>query len=102
MRLADFIFAARPMLLLPVWSIYLIACKFSYGQARFDARALMSLIAVSLVAVGAYFINQIYDYQTDLINKKLGFLQRGLISRSEMTAAYISVSLVGLIAGFAA
>jgi 4-hydroxybenzoate polyprenyltransferase len=101
-RLVDFIFAARPMLLLPVWSIFLIACKFSYGQTPFDIRVLMSIIAVSLAAVGAYFVNQIYDYHSDLINKKLGFLQRGLISRSEMTAASISVFLLALITGFAA
>jgi 4-hydroxybenzoate polyprenyltransferase len=100
-KLIDFIFAARPMLLLPVWSVYLIACRFHYGGTQLDVGALMLLIAVSLVAVGAYFVNQIHDYQSDLMNKKLGFLQRGLINKSEMTAAYISVSSVGLILGLA-
>ena len=85
MRLADFIFAARPMLLLPVWSIYLIASKFSYQHAPFDWKASLSIIAVSLAAVGAYFVNQIYDYHTDLINKKLGFLQRGLLATNLQT-----------------
>jgi 4-hydroxybenzoate polyprenyltransferase len=66
-----------------------------------DTETYLVLIGATLLFSGAYYINQIYDYESDLINKKLGFLQKGVIKRREMTAAYISVSVLGLVSGFA-
>lgn len=98
MKIIDFIFAARPMLLLPVWSVYLISFKMT-GNA-FARESFMSLIGLTLIFAGAYYINQIFDYESDLINNKLGFLQKKMISQTEMTAAYIVVTLLGLTACF--
>lgn len=61
---------------------------------------MLPLIAVTLIVIGGYYLNQIYDYESDRINRKLGFLQSGMIGRSEMMAAYLAATLTGLIIGF--
>jgi len=95
-KAVDFVFAARPMLLLPVWSIYLVTYHFTNSPAHFDLRAFMILTAISLIMVGCHYINQIYDFQSDLINNKIGFLQKEFISKSEMVAGYLAVTMLGL------
>lgn len=100
MKIIDFIFAARPMLLLPTWSIFLITSRLKWGGSKFDYDSALILISVTLITIGAYLINQIYDYESDKLNKKLGFLQRGIIKKSEMMAVYIVTSILPLIAGF--
>jgi len=92
----DFIFAARPLLLLPTWSIFLITRAFLTDGNHFNAASFQSLVAVTLVSVGTYYINQVFDFQSDLINKKGGFLQRGFIREGEMLGAYGAVTVVGL------
>lgn len=100
MKVIDFIFAARPMLLLPVWSIYLLAFKLRYPYQAWDDSNTLALVSLTLISAGAYYINQIFDYDSDLINQKIGFLQKDIISRSQMMAAYLSVSVVSIIAAF--
>ena len=67
MKLIDFIFAARPMLLLPVWSLYLISFAFYKTNQQFDVADYIIMAGLTLLFAGAYYINQIYDYQSDLI-----------------------------------
>ena len=95
MRLLDFIFAARPMLLLPVWSIYLVTHHFLNLDGKIGAKAFVTLSAISLLMAGSYLINQIYDFQSDVINNKIGFLQRGYLEKREIAAAYFSTTVVG-------
>jgi len=102
MKAIDFIFSGRPMLLLPVWSIYLISWRIINPPASHGGDFFLLFAGLSLVAMGAYLINQIFDYQSDLINRKVGFLQKGLISRGEMIAAFAVISAAGLGLGLAA
>ncbi|SYZ73797.1 putative UbiA prenyltransferase [Candidatus Zixiibacteriota bacterium] len=92
MKILDFLFAARPMLLLPVWSIYLVSFNSLSGGLNLKRSSLIVLASLTLMTAGVYFINQIFDYESDLKNGKLGFLQKGLIRRSQMMAAYLSVT----------
>lgn len=88
------------MLLLPVWSLYLIANNFYFGPASFDLYGFIALVSLTLLVAGAYYINQIYDYQSDLINKKIGFLQSGKIKKNEMIIVYVTISVISIITGF--
>ncbi|MEP0827141.1 MAG: UbiA family prenyltransferase [bacterium] len=97
MKVIDFIFAARPMLFLPVWSIFLLTYHTISPAEPLPPSAFAKLISVSLMTAGIYYINQYFDYQTDLINRKLGFLQKGFISHREIIAAYLSVSILAFI-----
>ena len=88
------------MLLLPVWSLYLIAHNFYFENDSLNRLDFIVLICLTFVVAGAYYINQIYDFQSDLINKKLGFLQSGKISKNEMIIVYAVISLIAIITGF--
>ena len=100
MKVIDFIFAARPMLLMPVWSIYLLAFRLRYPFQAWEDANTLALVGLTLVSAGAYYINQIFDYESDRINNKIGFLQYDIISKNEMIAAYLSVSLIAVIVTF--
>jgi len=98
MKIVDFFFASRPMLHLPVWSVYLVSlyyhCRLSGDSFRWVDIGMMACL--SLLVSGAYYINQIYDFDSDLINKKLGFLQENLIRRREMYFAFFAVSVIAI------
>lgn len=103
----DFIFAGRPLLHLPVWSIYLVALHYHHELSGkiFSIDELLVLFGISLLAASAYFINQVYDYQSDLENRKLGFLQLRLISSKKMMAAFLisaitAIFIASFISGF--
>ncbi len=100
MKFLDFIFAARPLLHLPVWSVYLITLYHHRPiPDSFRIVDFVLLAGLSLLFAGAFFLNQIYDYDSDLKNNKLGFLQQNLISISQMRLAFWAVSGVGLLGG---
>ncbi len=99
MKLLDFFFAARPMLHLPIWSIYLVtlSCKQEATGGGFGWSHVGLMVGLSLLAAGAYYINQVYDYDSDRINRKLGFLQEGLLSKRGLTVAYLVVSVAAAV-----
>ncbi|UCD16647.1 MAG: UbiA family prenyltransferase [Candidatus Zixiibacteriota bacterium] len=99
MKIIDFVFAARPMLHLPIWSIFLISNHAISGKSL-SLESLCVLVGLSLMATGAYYLNQISDYPTDLMNRKLGFLQAGFITRRELIAAGAVVSLTASVTAF--
>jgi len=98
MKVLDYFFAARPLLLLPVWSVYLVCLHYHHelSGGRFDRYDLALLACLSCLFAGAFYINQVFDYESDRINRKCGFLQEGIISRRAMMAAFLIVSLVPL------
>lgn len=98
MKLLDYIFAARPMLLLPVWSIFLVALHYHHQLAEktFSWPDLLILFCLTILTAGAYYINQVFDIESDKINSKLGFLQKRLVSAGTLMAMYIIFSVVAL------
>jgi 4-hydroxybenzoate polyprenyltransferase len=76
MKVLDFIFAARPLLHIPVWTVYLITLHHhrQADNGLFSIEDLVMLGCLSLLFAGAFYLNQVYDYDSDLRNKKLGFL----------------------------
>lgn len=102
MKILDYIFAARPMLLLPVWSIYIISMHNHHHLSgkSFQYSDLLILFILTVIAGGAYYINQIYDYESDLINNKVGFLQRGILSQKEILVGYMLTIILSLMLSF--
>lgn len=98
MRLFDFIFAARPLLHLPVWSIYLVSLHY-HQQLSGDPFAWQDigiLSGLTLLAAGAYYLNQVYDIDTDARNAKLGFVGEGILTPKALVGAFLFTSAAGL------
>jgi len=100
LKVIDFVFAARPMLLFPLWSIFIISFSIINNGQDIGLSEFILLSGLTLLVSGAYYINQVYDIETDRINNKLSFLQTGKITKREMIAAYLSTSVLGLAVGF--
>ncbi len=93
LRCADFLFFARPMLLLPAATMGLLLAT---GEPS-GAGLYLSVGAFSLLMGAAYVINQIYDRESDARNNKLGFF--GKPSQISVAAAwlwYVTLCVVGV------
>jgi 4-hydroxybenzoate polyprenyltransferase len=101
-KAVDFIFFGRPILLIPVWTIYLHFLTVAPRQNAFGnlQTELFGLAAVTLITMGAYVLNQIFDIETDRINDKLYFLPRGIISLRAAWVWYALLTLGGLAFSF--
>ncbi|MFZ1682918.1 MAG: UbiA family prenyltransferase [Candidatus Zixiibacteriota bacterium] len=98
MKALDWIFAARPLLHLPVWSVYLVALHYhnQLSGERFDRYDLLILAVLSLLVSGAYYLNLISDQETDRFNNKLRFLQDRKLTVNQLMAGYLITSIVGV------
>ena len=99
MRLFDFIFAARPMLHIPVWTVYLLCLHYHHeltGES-IDYLDLLMLLALNLAFAGAFYINQVFDIESDAINQKLGFIGHGIVSARTMVLAFGVCSMTALL-----
>lgn len=83
LRLCDYIFVLRPLLLTPAWSFYLLGA----GEvARGSSRPLLippspaTIISLTFILTCGYLINQIFDRESDRVNKKVFFLAEGIFS----------------------
>jgi 4-hydroxybenzoate polyprenyltransferase len=96
----DLVFFVRPMLLVPVWTIYLhylaVCSKSGYGLIIPSGEALAALGSLTLVFAGGYVLNQIFDVETDRRNNKLFFLPRGILSPGAAWRWYIALTAAGL------
>jgi len=98
MKLLDLFFAARPLLQLPIWTVYLVALHIRHQQTgeSFTIVDLFMMVGISLLFTGAAYLNQVYDIESDRINNKVGFLQKGYLSVGQLKAGFWIVSIVPL------
>ncbi len=96
MKFLDYVFAARPMLLVPVWSIYLVALQYHQELTgrQFSLGNIAVLAGLSFLAAGAYYINQIYDKDTDQANQKLLFLRDRLVNEKTLMKLFMVLSII--------
>lgn len=93
MRLLDFFFALRPLVLVPAWSFFLLGAASAAALHPFPA---VRFLAMTLVLCGGYLVNQVVDFESDRVNGKGLFLQRGLFRRRTYVAAAVACSLAGV------
>ena len=90
-------------LLIIILTQYLIKyCIINYFVNDFtlsDINFLILVISTTLIAAAGYIINDIYDIETDKINRKNKVLIGELISIQEATFYYITINIIGLITG---
>lgn len=100
MKFVDLIFLGRPMLVIPVWTVYLHFLAFSsdgeYLLVFPGREAIYQLVVLALIFMGGYIINQIFDIESDRLNDKLYFLPRGIISPALAWVCYFALTIGGL------
>jgi 4-hydroxybenzoate polyprenyltransferase len=81
LRICDYLFVLRPVILIPAWSFYLIGAaegarstgaSFDGIPGPFEAFCLTAILAT------AYLLNQIFDRESDERNNKCLYLSRGI------------------------
>jgi 4-hydroxybenzoate polyprenyltransferase len=82
----DHVFLLRPILLIPVWSFLLIGHYHGLQAQNFSVpcffprkEILLTLIFYSALMGSIYILNQIYDLESDQLNKKLFLLSQGYV-----------------------
>jgi 4-hydroxybenzoate polyprenyltransferase len=98
MKAPDLFFAARPLLHLPIWSVYLVALHYhdELSGGHFGWISLAVLLCLNLTAAGAYYFNQVHDYESDRVNQKLGFLQREFLNVRELMGGYLVLTIAAI------
>lgn len=108
MKIIDYIFLLRPIVMIPIWFFFLIGlwhgCRLQHqtllGQWLPQARELLAFFIYSLVGGGIYVINQIYDRETDRVNRKLFLLADGCIPVFSAWIYWIGLNLTAIILSF--
>lgn len=99
MKVLDYFFASRPLLQLPIWTVYLVSLhshlRLSGGSPAWSDLVIMA--GLSVIFAGAAYLNQVYDCESDALNRKVGFLQRGFLTRQGLLAASIPALLVPMV-----
>lgn len=94
LRMCDFVFVLRPLILIPAWSFYLIGAaqaKHSAAPAIAAFPAPPVFLSLTLILITSYLLNQVFDRDSDEKNGKCFFLSRGIFqSRTLIILAALS------------
>jgi len=96
LRAGDYIFVLRPLILVPVWSFYLLGARSGLLNAAPGATASVfpTLACLTLLMASAYLINQVFDRRTDALNEKGHYLTRGIFSVRWVVGCAVALFLV--------
>ena len=102
LRILDYIFFMRPIILVPLWSFILIGYYHNQNSIQLDSLFQFSLsyqviiksILSTLIVGTVYIINQIYDRETDALNKKLFFIPKGIITLKQAKWQVFSLVII--------
>ncbi|MEJ2721313.1 MAG: UbiA family prenyltransferase [bacterium] len=81
MRICDFLFVLRPVILIPAWSFYLIGAAGRPAGILRPAGVLPPLepfACLTAILITAYLLNQIFDRESDERNRKCLFISAGV------------------------
>jgi 4-hydroxybenzoate polyprenyltransferase len=111
-KIADYVFLLRPMILIPVWTFFLLGARHGARSAGTAIDVLLlgaGLLSFTALLGAVYIMNQIADRAADLAGNKLFLIPRGIISTKAawieagtLVAASFALSLAALPALFTA
>ena len=81
-RPLDYVFLLRPMILIPVWTFFLLGARHGASSAGIDIdapRLFAGLLSFTALLGAIYIMNQIADRATDLAGDKLFLLSQGIV-----------------------
>jgi len=88
----DAFFAVRPLVLIPAWSLFLLGSSVAAGS---DV-AWWRLLHLTGLLMATHLVNQIVDVETDRMNEKGFFLQRGIFQRRHYAVGAVLLVVLGL------
>lgn len=100
LRWLDYLFVIRPVLMPPVWTILLLGHHRSAAFSGESNLPGLILLLVTFLVGAVYLLNQIYDVESDRINKKLFFLAEGHISKRNAIFQTILLNLFSIIPAY--
>ena len=82
----DYLFVLRPILLVPAWTM-LLAGQYRAGAVtritwQLPPRTWLMIALYSALMGAVYIVNQIFDVETDRLNKKLFLVAEGYVSKT--------------------
>jgi 4-hydroxybenzoate polyprenyltransferase len=83
LRLGDYVFVMRPLILIPAWSFYLLGAAAGERRSTWmsvPAPFLYGFACLSAILVTAYLLNQVFDQESDRRNRKGHYLTLGIFS----------------------
>ncbi len=100
-RPMDYVFLLRPMILVPVWTFYLLGAWHGQtvsGTPTNFLSLISGMIAFTLMLGAAYIVNQITDREADRANDKLFLLSHGIITvkKAWIEAALLAASSIAI------
>lgn len=81
LRICDYIFVLRPLILIPAWSFYLLGAGEAIQRDPRRHHVFPSpkvFVSLTAILITAYLLNQIFDRQSDERNRKCPFLAEGI------------------------
>jgi len=96
----DYLFVIRPVLMPPVWTILLLGHHRSAVLSGESNLPGLILLLVTFLVGAVYLLNQIYDAESDRINKKLFFLAEGYISKNNAIFQTILFNLISIVSAY--
>ena len=78
-RLLDYIFVLRPIILIPAWSFFLLGIARSPAFVRTPATD-ATLAALTAILISGYLLNQVFDRESDEANNKCPHLSLGIFT----------------------
>ena len=98
LRICDYVFVLRPVILIPAWSFYLLGAAHGAEVApmTWGIPSPVTALCLTGILVTAYLLNQIFDRESDEKNNKCLFLASGLVTVRAVVvlavAAFLSAS----------
>lgn len=101
-RFQDYLFLTRPMILIPVWTFYLLGAYHGMrGDVPDTGRLLAGAASFTALMGAVYIINQITDRDADRANRKLFLVPDGIVSPgAARIEAAVLIAVAFLIAAF--
>jgi 4-hydroxybenzoate polyprenyltransferase len=96
----DYLFFLRPVLMPPVWTILLLGHHRSSQLNGNSHLPGLALLLITFLVGAVYILNQIFDIESDRLNRKLFFLAQGYISIKSAIYELVLLDLAAIVPAF--
>jgi len=97
LRIGDYIFVLRPVILIPVWSFFLLGAAVGFDRSPATGAGWYlppGILCLSAIMITAYLLNQVFDLESDRRNDKCFYLPMGIFSVRTVVLMAVSFFLI--------